>query len=331
MNLIKRIILAPQFVTFVLLAITLAVGIVAAPEFRDLPYLLSKTSEYMPLGLTALAMTYIIVTGNIDLSVASGVVLSGVVGAIVFKNSEYHLAFGWVIAIVIGTGVMLGLFNGLLVALLRLPSLVVTLGTMALYLGIAKVLIGEESIRKFPKWFGRIDKIKYWDAVPLPLIIFIVLAIVFELVLKKTTYGRRLFAIGTNEPAARFSAIGTGTVKVSTFILSGLMMGLGAVVLMSMRESMDYKQLKGGELTAITAVVLGGTSIFGGRGSVMGTVLALLLLVVVRAAMGVNNVPAEYQMAVVGILLISSVILSEFSGKMGDWFKKRRKGAINHA
>jgi len=270
----------------------------------------------------ALTMTFVIIAGQIDLSVASGALLTSIVAAMAFHHGAPMLA---VIPLALAVGMLLGFFNGLLVAWLNLPSLVVTLGTLALYRGLAQGWIGNGTIKGFPKWFVGLNYDKL-GIVPVPVMLFLAAAVLLALVLQGTTFGRRVFAIGTNESATRYSGISTRRTKLGVFVLSGLSMGAAALIQMSQIQTVDQKQFPAGELMAITAVVLGGTSIFGGRGSVLGTVLAMLLLVAVDSAMGLKNMLAENKLAVIGTLLTGSVLLSDLSTRL--LVDRYRKGSL---
>jgi rhamnose transport system permease protein len=307
-----KIFQAPETITLALLLIALFIGSLMSPYFLDAAYLLDKTSSYIPFGLLALAMTFVIIAAQIDLSVGSGALLTAVASAWAYQQG---LPMPIVIVFALVFGALLGLLNGVLIAYLNLPSLVVTLGTLALYRGLAQGWIGDGKISGFPRWFVGIDYVKL-GIVPLPLILLVIVAIILTLILVRTTFGRRVFAVGTNESAAFYSAINTAQVKLAVFMLSGLSMGAAALVQMSQIRTIDQKQFPSAELLAITAVVLGGTSIFGGRGGIPGTVLALLLLVVVRSAMGVANVRVENQLAIVGTLLIASVLLTDILSRI---------------
>jgi rhamnose transport system permease protein len=206
-------------------------------------------------------------------------------------------------------GIALGVFNALLITALRLPSLTVTLGTLALYQGIAQVLLGDRSQGGFPRWFVGINY-RAIGPVPMPLVIFLIAAIILGIILARTIFGRRVYAIGTNEAAARYSGIPVNRTKILVFALSGLMMGAAALMLNSRLTVARYNSLPAAELAAITAVVLGGTDIFGGRGTIFGTVVALFLLGIVKKGMGLQNVSPEYQLTVNGALLIIAVILT---------------------
>lgn len=303
---------ASETMTFVLLLIALAIGSGMSQYFLDARYLLDKTSSYIPVGFMALAMTFVIIAGQIDLSVASGSLLVAVASASAFSHG---LPMPLVILLALLFGLLLGMFNGILVAYFNLPSLIITIGTLALYRGLAQGWIGDGKINGFPSWFVGIDYVKL-GIIPSPLIVYLAVAAVLTAVLVRSTFGRRVFALGTNESATRYSAIDTARTKLGVFMLSGLSMGVAALVQMSQIRTVDQKQFRSDELLAITAVVLGGTSIFGGRGSIPGTVLALLLLVVVRSAMGVDNVRVENQLAIVGMLLVASVLLTDLMNRI---------------
>ena len=314
-----RILRAPELMTFGLLILALIIGTINSPRFLDLNYLLYRSSELFPIALLAIAMTFVIISGQIDLSVGSGAVLVMVVSALLYRDAGVPMTVILFLAPLMGA--LLGLFNGLLVTYLRLPSLVVTLGTLALYRGLAMVLVGEESIGKFPAWFVGLDSVDVLGLRAGPMLIFLGVAVAAFLLLRFTTFGRRVYAIGTNEEATRFSGIRTDRMKLAVFTMSGVAMGLAALMQISIITSASYKHFTGGELLAITAVVLGGTSINGGRGGLLGTVLAILLLAAVGTAMGINNVRAENQLAITGALLIGSVVMNDLTARL--WRKPR--------
>jgi rhamnose transport system permease protein len=305
----------PETIAVVLLLAAFAVGGALSPYFLDLQYQLDSTSLYMEVGVMALAMTLVIISGNIDLSVASNLALTAVVCAKLYADLDLPMPLAALLGPVIGG--LLGLANGLMITLLRLPSLTVTLGTLALYRGLAQVLVGDHSIGGFPEGFSGIDY-RYVGPLPMPLVVFLVLAVAFGLVLHRTVFGRCVYAIGTNEPAARFSGLRVDRVKLAVFTLTGAMAGCGALMMLSRLGVARYDLALGDELAVITAVVLGGTDIFGGRGSIFGTVVALFLLGVIRRGMGVANMPAENQLAVTGALLVAAVLLARLSAKLGQ-------------
>jgi rhamnose transport system permease protein len=272
-------------------------------------------------------MTLVIISGNIDLSVASNLALTAVVCAKVY--SSLHVPMQAVILIAPVLGGLLGFSNGLMIIKLRLPSLTVTLGTLALYRGIAQVVVGDHSIGGFPDWFVGIDYRKIADLVPMPLIIFLSFALIVGVILRKSVFGRCIYAIGTNEAAARFSGLRTDRVKLAVFTLSGVAAGFAAIMMLSRLSVARYDLALGDELAVITAVVLGGTDIFGGRGSILGTVIALFLLGVIRRGMGVANIAAENQLAITGTLLVASVLLARLSTRVEDRINRFHRTATD--
>jgi len=294
------------------------VGVVLAAVFlgtRFAPdltpgYLLSSSTLYMEVGLLALAMTLIISSGNIDLSVGSNVVLTACLTA---KLLDGGLSPGLAIPVAMLIGTLLGLVNGLLVAYGRLPSFLVTLATMAIYAGAASAIMGAASV-KLPKPLVGLDMTAF-AGIPWPLIIFLAFAIVFGAILHGTVLGRRLLALGANESASRYSGLPLEKLKVFVFAAAGCMAGVGAMMLNSRLGVARHDIATGMELDVITVVVVGGTSITGGKGSILGTVLALALIVVFRTAMGVANVKAEYQLPAIGALLIVAVLIGRVKWK----------------
>jgi rhamnose transport system permease protein len=266
----------------------------------------------MEIGLLALAMTLVIISGNIDLSVASGLALVACASAWLSQRA----GMGIVIPFALAFGMCLGLFNGILIAKLKLPSLTVTLGTLALYRGLAQVIAGAEAMRGFPEWFVGLDSRRIGGLVPLPLVIFLSLAIFFAVALHCTVFGRCVYAIGTNERAAFFSGIRTDRVKLSVFAIAGLMTGAGALLMTSRLGMAQYNIAAGDELAVVTAVVLGGADIFGGRGSIAGTVIALFLLGFLRRGMDLRNIEPQNQMSITGAMLVLSVILANLSTRL---------------
>lgn len=316
----------PEFITVVLLVLAFVGGTILSPYFLDVPFLFNYTSLFIEVGLMALGMTFIIVSGNIDLSVASALALVSCVAGVLYF--DLGVPMGWTVVLALLTGAGLGLLNGVLVAYMKLPALAVTLGTWALYRGVANILVGDDSRPKlawsrdvvFPEWFLGVNRIYIpGTPIPLPFVIFLVLAVGLGLVLHKTVFGRWVYALGTNEEAAWYSGVPTKLVKAGIFALTGLLSGLSGLMMVSRLSVARYDHARGWELDVITAVVLGGTDIFGGRGTMFGTVIAFLLLVFLRTGMGVANIKAENQLAVVGTLLVVAILTSNLTGR----FRKR--------
>lgn len=297
-----------EFVALFLLVIAFFVSTRLSPYFLDPVYLLDSTSLWIETAFIALTMTFIIVSGQIDLSVGSTLgLVAGVTGIL---GTKMGVPFGLACVLGLLLGALLGAFNGLLVAYGRLPSLSVTLGTFALYRGLAQVLLGDQSVSGFPDWFAGIDMRHVGPtSLPLALLLFLLTAMILGLVLHRTVLGRRTVSIGLNEAASRYSGIPVARVQVLLFALSGLMAGFAGLLMSSRLGTARWDLGTGTELDAITAVVLGGTSIFGGRGTIFGTVVAMFLIGVLRTGMGLANITAQNQLVVIGALLLFSVVV----------------------
>ena len=302
----------PEAVPAVLTLVAIIVGAIASPYFLDFRYLLDASSLYVETGLLALGMTLVIVCGHIDLSVSSTLAL---VACIVAKLLAAGHPALWVLPLGLCLGSALGLLNGFLVAKLKLPSFVVTLGTMAAYRGAAQAMMGAQSV-KVPQNLSGIDFAKVAGTpIPLPLGILMLAAIAIALLLHRTVFGRWLYSVGINERASLFSGVPTTRVIGTVFTLSGLLAGFAGMVMASRLGVSRWDHARGMEVDAITAVVLGGASIYGGRGTVLGTMTALLLVALVHIGMGLSNITAEFQLTAVGTLLIISVIVTNVIGR----------------
>jgi len=290
-----------------LLLALLVVGQALSSEFLTTDSFTTGSLDFSEIALMALSLTLVIVAAEIDLSIASVLALSSSVMAALW-NSGLPLELIMPLCIVMGAAC--GAFNGLLVTRLGLPSLAVTIGTLALFRGLAFVVIGDESVTDFPaQWTGRAFGNFAGTAIPNTMVLFGVLAIAFAVLLHATPFGRSIYAIGANEEAAYFSGLRVKRVKLVLFVLSGAVAALAGIVF-SLRNSTAAANVGVGfELTVVTAVLLGGVSIFGGRGTIGGVILALLLLGGIQKALLLSESISSYWIQIVtGALLIGSVL-----------------------
>ena len=282
-----------------------------SPVFLTAQNLSNLAGSIMEVGVMALAVTPIIVMGDIDLSVESMV---GLAGAIVgwLWLSGVPMPVGIVIVLVFGA--LGGLLNGLLVTRVGLPSLVVTLGTLALFRGLAAVLLGPTAVTNFPDWFTT------WGfgylpgtLVPWTLVVFAVLAALFWIAIHTTWIGRQIFAIGKNKEAARYSGVRVATVRTALFVISGLVAALAGLMLTAYFSSARADNGSGLTLTVVTVCVLGGVDINGGRGTIPGVILAVFTLAALQSALRLVGVSSEYQNVAIGLLLVVSVIAPQLA------------------
>ena len=299
----QTLLIRPETMTLILLVIGIFAGSQLSPFFLDISYILRSFTLYSELAIVALVLTMVIIAGEIDLSPAANMALS----ACVFAWAQASgITIPFAILIGLGAGVAMGALNAFMVIGLQLPSIIVTIGTLTLYRGLAQVLAGDKSIR-VPEWFIGVDKIMLLG-VPLPVVVFIVLAIGLGLVLGGTIFGRQIYQIGTNEVAARHAGIRSARIKSGLFLLVGLVSAVAGIMTASRLGSVRYDIALGGELQMVLMAMLGGTYIFGGRGTILGTFLAAWLLVIVSTGMIVANVLPAVQLVVLGSLLIVAII-----------------------
>jgi len=291
----------------VLILFVVVVNSQLSPYFLNVDNLFRASSDFMEMGLMMLPMVFIIITGNVDLAVASTLGMTASFMGLLFNNGlNIWIAAG--AALLLGTGA--GFFNGYLISRLKVPALVITLGTFAFYRGLAYVMLGDQAARGYPESFTYLGQGTLpGTPIPFSLVLFLVLAVVFGLVLHKTAFGRYLYAIGSNQDAAIYSGISVPRVKVIIFTISGLMAALAGLVLAARYGSTRPDIGTGLELAVITAVVLGGVDINGGKGTMIGAILALLLIGLLRFGMGLLNIQGQVQSIAIGILLILSILL----------------------
>jgi rhamnose transport system permease protein len=270
---------------------------------------LSRTSaDFMELGLMMLPMVFIIITGNIDLSVASNLGMCASLMAVLW-NLHFNI---WIAAGAgLAAGTLGGLLNGFLIARVKLPALVATLGTYAFFRGIAYVLLGDQAGVGYPPAFTYLGQgMLPGTLIPFSVALFAVLAVIFGLVLHRTTFGRYLFAIGNNENASIYAGIPAARIKMIIYTISGFMSALAGLVLAARFGSTRPDIGTGLELSVITAAVLGGVDINGGLGTMIGAVLSLALIGLIRFGMGLKNIQDQVQTIAIGSLLIGSILLA---------------------
>ncbi|MER9402454.1 ABC transporter permease [Mesorhizobium caraganae] len=283
-----------------------AVNSFASPYFLDAYSLSDLTFNFTEKGLIAFAMALLIISGEIDLSVAAIIALaSTMMGMAVQAGAGTPVLVA--IGIVVGLGC--GAFNGLLVTRLGLPSIVVTIGTMSLFRGIAFIILGDQAYKGYPESFAFFGQGYVWWVVSFELALFLIAAVVYWFLLHRTSFGRRVFAIGNNPVAAQFSGVRVGRIKFILFCLTGLMAGIASVLITSRLGSTRPSIAQGYELEVITMVVLGGVSILGGSGSILGVVLAAFIMGLVTFGLGLLNVPGIVMSIFIGLLLIVVIAL----------------------
>ncbi len=277
-----------------------------SPYFLDPWNLSDATYNFTEKAIIALAMALLIISGEIDLSVASIIAMASVaMGALAQTGAGTPL----IVLTGLGVGLAAGAFNGLLVTRFALPSIVVTIGTMSLFRGIAYIALGDGVYKDYPASFAFFGQGYVWWVITFELALFLTLAAAFAILLHFTTLGRRIFAIGNNPVGARFSGLRVRRTRLLLFMLTGLMSGLAAVLLTSRLGSTRPSIAQGWELEVVTMVVLGGVSILGGSGTIPGVVIAAVVMGLVTFGLGLLNVPGIVLSVFVGGMLIGVIAL----------------------
>ncbi|MCV2490060.1 ABC transporter permease [Geodermatophilus sp. YIM 151500] len=298
--------------TFLVLFLVVAsVAVEGFASTRNAGFLLL---DVVVIALIALPLTLIVVTGEIDLSVASTVGLSSaVMGKLWFAG----LPLETIIPVVLVLGGVLGAVNGLLVTRLGLPSLAVTIGTLAFYRGLAFVVLGDQAVADFPRaWTTWAISGIGATGVPVVVVPLLVLVAITAVALHATPIGRSLYAMGNSEDAARFSGIDVARTKFWLFVAAGVISALGGVYWTLRYGSARADNATGLELQVVAAILLGGVSIFGGSGGLLGVLAGALLLASVRNALQLVNVPADVLNIVTGALLIVAVVAPQVTAEL---------------
>ncbi len=259
------------------------------------------------IAIMALPLMFIVMVGEIDLSVASMLGLSGTVMGLLFQHG-WNIYLAMLAAVLIGC--LGGALNGVLIAKLGLPSIAVTIGTLGLFRGLAEPLLGANSATGFPTSLTSIGaKGVFGTHFSFSTLLFVVLAVIFAVVLHATPFGRSLFAIGLQAEAARFSGIRVDRIKFWLYVLSGFLCAVAGILFSLKNASARYDQGTGLELNVVAVVLFGGVSIFGGRGTVFGVVVSVLIFGCLQSAMTIINVDPQIQNIITGVLLLISVII----------------------
>ncbi len=299
----------------VLCVIVIAFLATQTDKFLTVDNLLNQGRLMTEVGLVAIAMTFVICTGGIDLSVGSIVGLAAILGGVFWQKLGMPLPFAMFLAIIVGT--LAGMFNGLIIVQFGVPPLIATLATLALYRGLAEGISQARSTRGFPEWFYVLGQGEI-AGVPTQLWIFGLVALAGALILGLTTWGRIVYAIGANEVAARFSCLPVDRAKIAVYTASGAVAAMAGVIFVSRVSTTRSDMGTSLELDAITAVVLGGTSIFGGRGTVLGTILGLILIQSLKNGLSLSGVKGDGTTVLIGVVLIATLLISNLIYRDGS-------------
>ncbi|WP_181703921.1 ABC transporter permease [Chthonobacter albigriseus] len=285
----------------------------ASPYFLDPWNLSDATFNFTEKAIIAIAMAFLVIAGEIDLSVAAIIALaSTAMGAAV----QFGIGTPGLVAVGLAVGLLCGAFNGLLVCRFGLPSIVVTIGTMSLFRGISFVVLGDQVYKGYPADFAFFGQGYVGWVISFEFVAFLIVALVGGIVLHRTTFGRKVYAIGNNPLAATFSGVRVERVKFILFLMTGLASGIAAVMLTSRLGSTRPSIALGWELEVVTMVVLGGVNILGGSGTILGVVIAAFVMGLVTFGLGLLNVPGVIMSIFIGLMLIGVIAIPILAGRV---------------
>lgn len=306
------------------LVVVLVFNISQSPVFLRTDNLVNLFVLHIEKIIVALIMTFIIINGEIDLSVAS---VMGLAACLVANLYEGGASLPVAILAGLLAGALCGVINGFWVAYVGLPSLAVTLAGLVGYRGVAQLLVEDRSVGNFPEWFNQLGQKALIGPLPLSLIIFFTLLVVFGIALHYSALGRYIYVIGNNREAARYSGVRVRQVKFTLFIVSGLIASMAGILFAARLGAVRASTAAGFELDIITIVLLGGVSIFGGKGTLAGVALSIVLVLCLRNGMNLLSITGNTQSTVIGILLILSVLIPNAAQDIQAVWQRRRIAA----
>lgn len=302
----QRVLLTRESAVIVAVVLVWVVASSVVPYFGTTTTLGFLLLDATPILMIALPMTFVIITGEIDLSVASTLGLSSVLLGVLIKGGV-PIELAMLCCLIIG--MLAGAINGFLVTVVGLPSLAVTIGTLALFRGIAVGLLGTTAITTFPPFWQNLAQARFGTSgIPVVMVLVVVLIAIFAIVLHFTPFGRGLFALGLSKDTAAFSGVKVNRAKFIAFVLTGLISALAGIYWTLRYGSARGDNATGLELSVIAAVLLGGVSIFGGKGALHGVIAGVLLIGVLQSALRLANVSSDAINIITGALLIVSVL-----------------------
>ncbi len=305
-----------------ILAVVVVTNAVQSPVYLSVENQVNLFGLFIERIIVALAMTFIIINGEIDLSVASVMGLASCLLAFLHEQGV-PLPAGILVTLVVG--VIVGAFNGFWISYVGLPSLAVTLAGLIGFRGVARILVEDRSIGNFPEWFNQLGQKPLLGPLPLALLIFFVLLVVAVVVLQYSAIGRYVYVIGNNREVARYSGVKVRRVKMMLFIASSTVATLAGLLLAARLGAVRGSTAEGFELDIITMVLLGGVSIFGGSGTLVGVGLSILLVLNLRNGMSLVNITSNTQTGVIGALLILSVLIPNWTQDARGLLSRRRR------
>lgn len=317
---VKKLFLQWEWMLVFILLLVFFINSNLSLYFFNYSSLRDGTMIFLDKAFIVFPMALVMILRDIDISVGSTVALSSVVMATSYNLLGLPMEVA--ILICLAVGALCGLINGLLIVKFKeLSAVIVTLSTMILYRGIAYIILKDQASGSFPEWFGFFGW-GYVFGVPFILVMFVIIAIIFGLLLHKTTFGREVYAMGSNPTTSRFSGVKVDKVKIIVFTLAGLMAGLTAIFLTSRMGSARPNIATMYELDVIAMAALGGISTAGGKGKMLGTVIAIFIIGYLQYGLGLINIPAQTLLIIIGALLLFAVSVPKI--KLPSFLTRRK-------
>jgi ribose/xylose/arabinose/galactoside ABC-type transport system permease subunit len=296
----------PRIANWLILVVLLITTVILRPQVLNAQYISTQLKQAAPLGVVAVGQTFVIMAAGIDLSVASVIALMSVLAANMMAGQDTLVLSISLLCITIA--LLIGLFNGFLVTKLRIPSFIATLGTILIVQGIRFIYTGGAPKGEIP------SGLRFWGRgslgpIPTPLILWVLIVIIAVFIEQRTTFGRRLFAVGGNPATARFSGVNVNRITVAAFMICSFLAGVAGLMLTGFLGLADNWLGRGYELDSIAAVVIGGTALSGGKGSVIGSVAGVLILTILYNLVLLLGLDVEFQRIVKGFAIIAAVAL----------------------
>ncbi len=306
---VKEIVKIPTFGIFVVMVIMCVVMYIISPPFRSVNNILSVAKNFSAYAIAGIGVTMVIITGGIDLSIGSIFGFAGVIASMAMVN----LGLPTVPAIIVGlaAGAALGLTNGLFIVKLNLPPFIATLGMLSIVRSLCYIITEGYPVTGIGREFLFLGQ-GYIFGVPTPVWMMVIIAIIFAVFLNKTVTGRRIYALGGNEEATRISGVNTNSLKILVYSLGGLLSGFAGIITASKLGIGQPTAGNGYELDAIAAVVIGGASLSGGAGTVIGTIIGAAIMGILRNALVLLSIKSHWQQFIIGCVIIIAVTLDQF-------------------
>lgn len=331
-SLLGRLLAQREILLVAVVVATVLIFSIANPSFLSLAHLFGLGRSTVYLGIMALGVMLVLLTGGIDISVSAIAVASMYLTTVTLMAINYQGTFLLAIALAVIIGGLLGLVNGVLVAWLKLPSLIVTIGTLTLYRGGLLAFVGTERYRDLPAQMSEFSGFQVFQttssgrmvALHGAVLILLVLAVLLAVMLRRSWWGRYIYAIGDDIEAATRMGVPVHSIRVTAFAISGALAGLAGLFYAAMNRTADPASLDGVEMTVLAAVVLGGTAVTGGRGSVFGTILGVVLITIVGSSLVLVGIPTAWQELFIGLFVLFGVGVPALRERRNE----RRRGMV---